>query len=151
MRWIYTSVLLPLAALCQYESAFASDKRITIVLPDPNSVYNERLLSGAQQASRDLEVDLKQTIIAPTADQNIQSSFLKDLIADKPTGIIIAPSVYPGVGNVLERIFDFQSVIGIGPVKQEEGQLPTVMSNNFKIGTLAADALGQWADESEVT
>jgi ABC-type sugar transport system substrate-binding protein len=85
----------------------------------------------------------------PPDDKNIQSSLLKDLIGEKSAGVIIAPSFYPGIGNVLKQLSDFGSVIGVGPVKQEEGQLPTVMSDNFEIGTLAADALGQWADEKE--
>lgn len=71
MRWIYPSVLLLLAALCPYESAFSADKSLAIVLPSPDSVYSERLLLGAQRASQDFKVDLKQRFIASTDDKKI--------------------------------------------------------------------------------
>jgi len=70
---------------------------------------------------------------------------LKSLIGEKAIGVIIAPSVYPRI----KRSFDLKLVIGVGPVKQEEGQLPTVTSNNVEIGRLAADTLGQQADDKE--
>jgi hypothetical protein len=64
MAWFY-SMLVFLGAFCQYESAFASNKILTIVSPGQDVVYSERLLLGAQQASHDFDVDLKQRFLAP--------------------------------------------------------------------------------------
>jgi ribose transport system substrate-binding protein len=148
-RVLSSAFVVVLATVCQYQAALASDKFVTIILPGPESEYTKRLLLGAQRASHDLDIDLKQSFIASTEDSERQISFLKGIINDRPAGIIIAPSAYPGIENILKDISELPAVIGVGPVRQQEGQLPTVMNNNFAAGTLAADVIGQRAAGEE--
>ena len=149
MRWASSFAYLLLAVVGQRHAALAADNFLAIIVPRPGSEYTERLLLGAQKASRDLGVDLKYSFVAPTDNRDRQTAFLKEVIAERPAGIIVAPSAYPGIENALKEISGLPVIMGVGPVTQEEGQLSTVMTNNFVAGTLAADVLGQRAGEQE--
>lgn len=149
MRWVSSFAYVVLATVSQYQAALAADKFLAMILPDPGSEYTERLLLGARRASHDLGVDLKHSFVAPTDDRDRQASFLKEVAAERPAGIIVVPGAYPGIENIFKEISELLSVIGVGPVRQEEGRLPTVMTNNFVAGTLAADVLGQRAGEEQ--
>jgi ribose transport system substrate-binding protein len=149
MRWLWSLAYAALAVVSQYHPALAADKFLGIILPGPGSEYTDRLLLGAQRASRDLGIDVKHTFVAPTDNRDRQTSFLQEIIAERPAGIIIAPNASPGIEKTLREISELPVVVGVGPVGQEAGQLPTVMTNNFVAGALAADLLGSRAGEDE--
>ena len=142
MNRILFSFTLSLAVFAGARGAAAADDFISMILPETYSDSAQALLAGARRAADEHNFELRAITLSPERDQDSQAAFLKNVIAEKPSAIVITTSSYPALWSVLPDVDRSVGVFGIGPSVYEEARFPSVMTNNLGVGEIAADVIG---------
>jgi len=125
-------------------SAFAESKKIYYILKTTESEFFAIVIDGANAAAGKLGVELFHQSPQSESDVAKQIAIVETAIADKPDGIVLAPTVEDALVPAIEKA----KAAGIPLIIIDSGAstdqyVAFVASDNVKIGTVSADKMAE--------
>ncbi len=140
--WCCVVVVVLIAGLSG--AACAEGEKIYYILKTTESEFFAIVIDGANAAAKELGVELFHQSPQSESDVAKQIAIVETAIADKPDGIVLAPTVEDALVPVIEKA----KAAGIPLIIIDSGAntdqyVSFVASDNVKIGTVSADKMAE--------
>jgi ABC-type sugar transport system substrate-binding protein len=115
------------------------------MLRDGDSEYAQSLGAGAQRAADEFKVTVQESLLNSSQDEMTQIS---RAIAENHDAILFAPSQFSE--DIIDQIENSARVVGMGPRVSKDPTYPSVLTDNFDIGVIAAELICQTIRNDEI-
>lgn len=122
--------------------AFAADKpTIPVIVKDTTSAYWQIVFAGARQAGKDLNVNVPELGAQSESDINGEITILENAVAEKPAGVVIAPTQFKALGQPVDEAAKKAPIIGIDSAADSKAFTSFLTTDNVQGGRIAADGM----------